>query len=58
MDWTGNCFLTIVCYNPKFVMSDFVISGVDCIYIYNTGSYATIITLILYVDICLIRVPT
>ena len=26
------------------------------IYIYNTGSYETIITLILYVDICIIRV--
>ena len=26
------------------------------IYIYNTGSYATVITLILYVDICIIRV--
>ena len=23
-------FLTIVRYNPKFVMSEFVISGVDC----------------------------
>ena len=23
-------------------------------YIYNTGSYATVITLILYVDICII----
>ena len=28
------------------------------LYIYNTGSYATIITLILYVDICIIRVHT
>ena len=28
------------------------------IYIYNTGSYATIITFILYVDICIIRVHT
>ena len=27
-------------------------------YIYNTGSYATIITLILYVYICIIRVHT
>ena len=30
-------FLTVVRYNPKFVMSEFVISGVDCIcmYIYS-----------------------
>ena len=28
------------------------------IYIYNTGSYATITTLILFVDICIIRVYT
>ena len=33
-------FLTIVRYDPKFVMSEFVISGVDCIYILHIILYA------------------
>ena len=29
---TGSCFLTTIRYNPKLVMSEFVKSGIDCIY--------------------------
>ena len=40
-----------------FLFADYVVRlHVAERYLYNTGSYATVITLILYVHICIIRV--
>ena len=48
----------LYCFHLPITLYGFMVRKDIYIYVYNTGSYATVITLILYVYICIIRVHT